>query len=106
MEPESALATEPAVAAALSPLPEINEGDTFFALATFVSETGEAMNLVEGEKVQWKSTELVYVCTIVCCYYDTLDCHTIFRFLRREVHSRMHRCTVRTVSLADGHYCI
>ena len=41
-----------ASAAALSPLPEISEGDTFFALATFVSETGEAMNLVEGEKVK------------------------------------------------------
>ena len=68
MEPEDAVAAEAATmaepaaavsepsvaaAAALSPLPEINEGDTFFALATFVSETGEAMNLVEGEKVQW-----------------------------------------------------
>ena len=53
MEPEDAVATtETSVGAALSPLPEINEGDTFFALATFVSETGEAMNLVEGEKVQ------------------------------------------------------
>ena len=53
MEPEDAVATtETSVGAALSPLPEINEGDTFFALATFVSETGEAMNLVEGEKVR------------------------------------------------------
>ena len=50
-EPAVVMEPEPAVAA-LSPLPEINEGDTFFALATFVSETGEAMNLVEGEKVQ------------------------------------------------------
>ena len=49
-EPAVVVEPEPAVAA-LSPLPEINEGDTFFALATFVSETGEAMNLVEGEKV-------------------------------------------------------
>ena len=57
MEPEDAVATtETSVGAALSPLPEINEGDTFFALATFVSETGEAMNLVEGEKVKWDST--------------------------------------------------
>jgi len=30
---------------------DIKEGDTFYALATFVSETGEAMNLVEGERV-------------------------------------------------------
>ena len=37
MEPEDAVATtETSVGAALSPLPEINEGDTFFALATFV----------------------------------------------------------------------
>ena len=54
-EPAVVMEPEPAVAA-LSPLPEINEGDTFFALATFVSETGEAMNLVEGEKVKWDST--------------------------------------------------
>ena len=54
-EPPAAVAA-PTGAATLSPLPEINEGDTFFALATFVSETGEAMNLVEGEKVQWDST--------------------------------------------------
>ena len=59
-EPAAAV-SEPSVAAAaaaLSPLPEINEGDTFFALATFVSETGEAMNLVEGEKVQCSGTQL------------------------------------------------
>ena len=30
---------------------DIKEGDVFYALATFVSETGEAMNLVEGERV-------------------------------------------------------
>ena len=38
----------------------IQEGDVFFALATFVSETGEAMNLVEGEKVhvlEWNNTD-------------------------------------------------
>ena len=34
---------------------EIKEGDIFFALATFISETGEAMNLVEGEKVRFKT---------------------------------------------------
>ena len=50
-EPATAVSEPSVAAAALSPLPEINEGDTFFALATFVSETGEAMNLVEGEKV-------------------------------------------------------
>ena len=33
------------------PASEIKEGDVFYALATFVSETGEAMNLVEGERV-------------------------------------------------------
>ena len=87
MEPEDAAATaeatttsepaaavsEPSVAAAaaaaLSPLPEINEGDTLFALATFVSETGEAMNLVEGEKVQWDST----LATSTKCHFITLS---------------------------------
>lgn len=42
----------------------IQEGDIFFALATFVSETGEAMNLVEGEKVhvlEWNNTDWWYV---------------------------------------------
>merc|ERR1712241_900167 len=42
----------------------IQEGDVFFALATFVSETGEAMNLVEGEKVhvlEWNNTDWWYV---------------------------------------------
>merc|ERR1711962_970608 len=42
----------------------IKEGDIFFALATFVSETGEAMNLVEGEKVhvlEWNNTDWWYV---------------------------------------------
>ena len=42
----------------------IKEGDVFFALATFVSETGEAMNLVEGEKVhvlEWNNTDWWYV---------------------------------------------
>ena len=38
----------PEVALTLS---SIKEGDVFYALATFVSETGEAMNLVEGERV-------------------------------------------------------
>ena len=33
------------------PVLDIKEGDVFYALATFVSETGEAMNLVEGERV-------------------------------------------------------
>ena len=44
--------------------PEIKEGDIFFALATFVSETGEAMNLVEGEKVhvlEWNNADWWYV---------------------------------------------
>ena len=70
-EPAAAV-SEPSVAAAaaaLSPLPEINEGDTFFALATFVSETGEAMNLVEGEKVQWDST----LATSTMCHFITLS---------------------------------
>ena len=43
---------------------DIKEGDTFFALATFVSETGEAMNLVEGEKVhvlEWNNADWWYV---------------------------------------------
>jgi hypothetical protein len=42
----------------------IKEGDVFFALATFVSETGEAMNLVEGEKVfalEWTNDDWWYV---------------------------------------------
>ena len=42
----------------------IQEGDVFFALATFVSETGEAMNLVEGEKVhvlEWNNADWWYV---------------------------------------------
>merc|ERR1712173_512015 len=30
---------------------EVKEGDAFYALATLISETGEAMNLVEGERV-------------------------------------------------------
>ena len=67
----AAAVSEPSVAAAaaLSPLPEINEGDTFFALATFVSETGEAMNLVEGEKVQWDST----LATSTMCHFIILS---------------------------------
>lgn len=42
----------------------INEGDAFYALATFVSETGEAMNLVEGERVyvlEWNNSDWWYV---------------------------------------------
>merc|ERR1719471_2421665 len=42
----------------------IKEGDIFFALATFVSETGEAMNLVEGERVyvlEWNNADWWYV---------------------------------------------
>lgn len=42
----------------------VKEGDVFFALATFVSETGEAMNLVEGERVhalEWNNTDWWYV---------------------------------------------
>jgi hypothetical protein len=38
----------------------VKEGDIFYALATFVSETGEAMNLVEGERVyvlEWNNTD-------------------------------------------------
>jgi hypothetical protein len=44
--------------------PLIREGDIFFALATFVSETGEAMNLVEGERVhvlEWNNDDWWYV---------------------------------------------
>ncbi len=47
-----------------SPALNIQEGDVFFALATFVSETGEAMNLVEGEKVyvlEWNNADWWYV---------------------------------------------
>lgn len=43
---------------------EIVEGDAFYALATFVSETGEAMNLVEGERVyvlEWNNADWWYV---------------------------------------------
>merc|ERR1719266_3250232 len=43
---------------------DIKEGDTFYALATFVSETGEAMNLVEGERVnvlEWNNQDWWYV---------------------------------------------
>ena len=43
---------------------EISEGDAFYALATFVSETGEAMNLVEGERVyvlEWNNADWWYV---------------------------------------------
>ena len=43
---------------------EITEGDAFYALATFVSETGEAMNLVEGERVyvlEWNNADWWYV---------------------------------------------
>merc|ERR1712088_789151 len=43
---------------------EVNEGDAFYALATFVSETGEAMNLVEGERVyvlEWNNADWWYV---------------------------------------------
>jgi len=39
---------------------EVKEGDAFYALATFVSETGEAMNLVEGERVyvlEWNNAD-------------------------------------------------
>lgn len=39
---------------------DVNEGDAFYALATFVSETGEAMNLVEGERVfvlEWNNVD-------------------------------------------------
>ena len=38
----------------------VSEGDAFYALATFVSETGEAMNLVEGERVfvlEWNNVD-------------------------------------------------
>ena len=43
---------------------EVKEGDAFYALATFVSETGEAMNLVEGERVyvlEWNNADWWYV---------------------------------------------
>merc|ERR1719474_707799 len=43
---------------------EVQEGDAFYALATFVSETGEAMNLVEGERVyvlEWNNADWWYV---------------------------------------------
>ena len=39
---------------------DVKEGDAFYALATFVSETGEAMNLVEGERVyvlEWNNAD-------------------------------------------------
>ena len=39
---------------------DVKEGDAFYALATFVSETGEAMNLVEGERVfvlEWNNVD-------------------------------------------------
>jgi hypothetical protein len=41
---------------------DIKEGDVFYALATFVSETGEAMNLVEGERVfvlEWNNQVMI-----------------------------------------------
>ena len=82
-EPAAAAVSEPSVAAAaaaLSPLPEINEGDTFFALATFVSETGEAMNLVEGEKVQWDST----LATSTTCLNEP-EIEAAFDFFRSSV---------------------
>jgi len=43
---------------------EVKEGDAFYALATFISETGEAMNLVEGERVyvlEWNNADWWYV---------------------------------------------
>merc|ERR1711970_1001568 len=43
---------------------EVKEGDPFYALATFISETGEAMNLVEGERVyvlEWNNADWWYV---------------------------------------------
>merc|ERR1712192_170871 len=43
---------------------DVKEGDAFYALATFVSETGEAMNLVEGERVyvlEWNNADWWYV---------------------------------------------
>merc|ERR1712083_1185194 len=43
---------------------EVKEGDAFYALATFISETGEAMNLVEGERVyvlEWNNQDWWYV---------------------------------------------
>eukprot|EP00088_Acartia_fossae_P004370 TRINITY_DN1186_c0_g1_i1.p1 TRINITY_DN1186_c0_g1~~TRINITY_DN1186_c0_g1_i1.p1 ORF type:complete len:1240 (-),score=512.43 TRINITY_DN1186_c0_g1_i1:1313-4834(-) len=43
---------------------DVKEGDAFYALATFVSETGEAMNLVEGERVfvlEWNNVDWWYV---------------------------------------------
>jgi hypothetical protein len=49
------------------PALDIKEGDVFYALATFVSETGEAMNLVEGERVfvlEWNNQ----VCTVPFFY--------------------------------------
>ena len=42
----------------------MKEGDAFYALATFISETGEAMNLVEGERVyvlEWNNADWWYV---------------------------------------------
>ena len=50
--------------AGLDQAQEISEGDAFYALATFVSETGEAMNLVEGERVyvlEWNNADWWYV---------------------------------------------
>merc|ERR1712089_48426 len=48
----------------VAPAFDVKEGDAFYALATFVSETGEAMNLVEGERVyvlEWNNADWWYV---------------------------------------------
>ncbi len=63
-EPQSSAVLGETVAAESVQALNIQEGDIFYALATFVSETGEAMNLVEGEKVhvlEWNNNDWWYV---------------------------------------------
>merc|ERR1719394_2007742 len=56
--------SESAMQQEVAPAFDVKEGDAFYALATFVSETGEAMNLVEGERVyvlEWNNADWWYV---------------------------------------------
>merc|ERR1719474_921020 len=60
VQDQSESAVQPELPAAF----DVKEGDAFYALATFVSETGEAMNLVEGERVyvlEWNNADWWYV---------------------------------------------
>jgi hypothetical protein len=64
VETQAQLQSEMAVVTEVAQEIDIKEGDTFYALATFVSETGEAMNLVEGERVhvlEWNNQDWWYV---------------------------------------------